>query len=106
MSTAKEGSVGFKDAAGVLSKHTIIAAPVVTCITMSGIWTISATQIMGTDLSLMFFKTVVSFLMLGHVLDLLQPPYMDSCIFRQLWMEACSENIALSHSNNISSFVL
>lgn len=38
MSTAKEGSVGLKHAAGVLSNHTLIATPVITCVVMSGVW--------------------------------------------------------------------
>ena len=35
--TAKEGSVGFKDTAGVWSRDIHVAAPFITCITMSGI---------------------------------------------------------------------
>lgn len=42
MRTAKEGSVGIKDTKGVWIRHTLIVARVMTCITISGIWTISA----------------------------------------------------------------
>lgn len=45
-------------------------------------------------------------MVLGHVYNLPQPPYVDPCIFRQLWMEARSKDIALFYSNDISSFVL
>ena len=45
-------------------------------------------------------------MVLSHVFDLLQPPYMNSCIFCQLWMEARSKDIALFHSNDISSLII
>ena len=40
MRTAREGSIGFKDTAGVWSKHILVAAPFIVCITMSEILTI------------------------------------------------------------------
>ena len=43
MSTAKEGSVGVKDTAGVRSRLSLITPRIGTCITISGISSISAT---------------------------------------------------------------
>ena len=43
MPTAKEGSVGFKNTAGVWSRHILVATQFITCIKMSEICTISAT---------------------------------------------------------------